>query len=146
MPFLLTTVPGAAYVVAALQAGAHEPPPPPPPPALVVTLTELLCADIPNESLAATLKLNVVDAAKPETVKVVAGVEAIETPVWKDVVLGVAKLAGVVADRKFRGRGTGRQTECRARRGGGGSRQTAGRAGARETGTAATPAGTRSQV
>jgi hypothetical protein len=84
-PFLLTCVPGAAYVVAALQAGAHEPPPPPPPPALVVTLTKLLCPDIPNESLAATMKLYVVEAAKPETVKVVAVVEPIELPFSKTV-------------------------------------------------------------
>src|SRR5262249_54678319 len=81
-------------VVAALQGGAHEPPPPPPPPALVVTLTELLCADIPNESLAATLKLYVVEAAKPETVKVVAVGGANEIPFSKDGEVGVAQFAG----------------------------------------------------
>jgi hypothetical protein len=84
-PFLLTSVPGAEYTVAAFQGAAHEPPPPPPLPALVVTLTGLLCADIPNESLAATVKLYVVEAAKPETVKLAPVVVPIELPFSKTV-------------------------------------------------------------
>jgi hypothetical protein len=60
-------------------------PVPPPPPLVVVTLIELLCADIPNESLAATVKLYVVEAVKPDTVKLVPLLVPIELPFSKTV-------------------------------------------------------------
>jgi hypothetical protein len=37
----------------------------------VVTLIAALCADIPNESFAATLKLKVVEGVRPDTEKLV---------------------------------------------------------------------------
>ena len=53
---------------------------PPPPADWVVTLIALLCAELPNESLAETLKLKVVDAASPVTLKLVLPVVPIEFP------------------------------------------------------------------
>ena len=71
-------------MVVAFQAGAQVPPPPPPAD-WVVTLIALLCAELANESLAETLKLKVVDAASPVTLKLVLPVVPIEFPFWNTV-------------------------------------------------------------
>jgi len=84
MPFLLTCVPAVAYVVLALQGGAQVPPPPPEA-AAVVTLIAALCPEVPNASLAATVKLKVVDATKPVTEKPVPVAVPIELPFRKTV-------------------------------------------------------------
>jgi len=71
-------------MVDAFQAGPQVPPPPPPL-ACVVTLIALLWAELPKESLAETLKLKVVDAASPVTVKLVPPAVPIEVPFWNTV-------------------------------------------------------------
>lgn len=72
-------------MVEEFQAGPQLPPPPPPLEADVVTLIAPLCAELPKESLAETLKLNVVDAASPDTLKLVLPVVPIEFPFWNTV-------------------------------------------------------------
>jgi hypothetical protein len=49
---------------------------------LVVTLAAELCAESPNESLAATVKLYVVPGDKPVTAKLVFAVVPIDVPFW----------------------------------------------------------------
>ncbi len=48
----------------------------------VATLTAELCAEAPNESLAATVKLYVVPGDKPVTAKLVFVVVPIDVPFW----------------------------------------------------------------
>lgn len=67
------------------QAAPQLPPPPPPLLACVVTLTALLWAELPKESAAETLKLKVVDAASPDTLKLVLAVVPMELPFWNTV-------------------------------------------------------------
>jgi hypothetical protein len=48
----------------------------------VVTLTAELCAEVPNESVAATVKLYLVPGDKPVTPKLVFVVVPIDVPFW----------------------------------------------------------------
>jgi len=71
-------------MVLAFHAGPQVPPPPPPDDC-VVTLIALLWPELANESVADTLKLNVVAGDSPDTLKLVLAVVPIELPFWKTV-------------------------------------------------------------